>query len=972
MRINFLIIVIFFLVQQNFAKSTFFRAETDSLPPVFISLSGNSCTLGEEMDLDLEIADQSELAENPVSAYYTVGNDSQVLVDFTPSTGKDSISYSFTAIIPANAVSAAATGTLSLVFKDVHNNQSEPVSKNIYWFNETDPPEFVSLTGDTCIIGNEMFLNLSIKDQSGLSANPVIASYSVGDSESSLNFILQKKVSGERIYNFKGIIPANVTSSVAIGQLELVFSDSLNNLSVPITKNIYWISETIVPEIELHSPVYIAPLAGTRIKAKISDASGISQVYYQYSNDDGTNWTDLIEMSQSGSYYFADFPAQLLGTNIIYKIIAYDAAPEPNENSALGELHWTRDYVINESFESGNVLDRWSIESTNSTTWVRGGSAYYAPQDSLYQMILKKKAENQNEWLKSPPIYTGKFNYLKFWSKTNHGSTAGDHYYVKISKDGGSSWITIWDASSLPAEEISLYEEITIELPDQLIMQEIIIAFQGVSASGLKDDWYLDNISLISDLTEDDDAPIVKEIKGITNEMIGHEMVIDLTIWDRTGFSPDDPVLATYQIEDEDLEEVIFTAVKNQKSSVTQSYTATIPARNIPVSGTLFLYLKDILGTSNQEPYSYTIDWYGDINSPVITLNDLPEFVEPDENLQISATVEDESEVDVEIFYRMEDETDYTTKQMKKSGTNYTYTFPAQNKETRVYFQIVASETSTADLLVSVSEEQSVLWGEYSELTLTPNGWESSLGTDGSSAYSFGLNFETPVDKAFYLRRVEIAGGSTDLLVNWKVVKFDSVPTSQQIGTLSGSFETTGKQENDFTASYFTTLNNSRIYGKFAIIIDVPEVNSPAENFFAVSTTAENGNNSWFNKDGKWQNTANILNSYNCTFYLKALIKSETFTEINELIPEKTNLSQNYPNPFNPLTSIKYSLAEKGQVSLKVYNSKGQMIKKLVDKFCYAGSYNVTFNASEFNSGVFFYRLTTNHENLIKKMVFIK
>ncbi len=83
-------------------------------------------------------------------------------------------------------------------------------------------------------------------------------------------------------------------------------------------------------------------------------------------------------------------------------------------------------------------------------------------------------------------------------------------------------------------------------------------------------------------------------------------------------------------------------------------------------------------------------------------------------------------------------------------------------------------------------------------------------------------------------------------------------------------------------------------------------------------------------------------------------------------------LDQNYPNPFNPSTTISYSIKEKGMVELKIFNVLGEELKTLVDEYKFPGQYKITFNASEFNSGVYFYSLKVNDFNSTKKMVVIK
>lgn len=83
-------------------------------------------------------------------------------------------------------------------------------------------------------------------------------------------------------------------------------------------------------------------------------------------------------------------------------------------------------------------------------------------------------------------------------------------------------------------------------------------------------------------------------------------------------------------------------------------------------------------------------------------------------------------------------------------------------------------------------------------------------------------------------------------------------------------------------------------------------------------------------------------------------------------------LEQNYPNPFNPATTIKYSVARQGAVTLTIYNVMGQKITELVNGEKAPGHYSVSWNAARMASGVYFYRLTAGGQTLIRQMMLIK
>jgi len=88
--------------------------------------------------------------------------------------------------------------------------------------------------------------------------------------------------------------------------------------------------------------------------------------------------------------------------------------------------------------------------------------------------------------------------------------------------------------------------------------------------------------------------------------------------------------------------------------------------------------------------------------------------------------------------------------------------------------------------------------------------------------------------------------------------------------------------------------------------------------------------------------------------------------------PKTYVLSQNIPNPFNPSTIIQYELPEESQVTLQVYNTLGQEVASLVNEVQVAGNKTVVFDASNFPSGVYFYKLSAGSFTQIKKMLLIK
>jgi hypothetical protein len=103
------------------------------------------------------------------------------------------------------------------------------------------------------------------------------------------------------------------------------------------------------------------------------------------------------------------------------------------------------------------------------------------------------------------------------------------------------------------------------------------------------------------------------------------------------------------------------------------------------------------------------------------------------------------------------------------------------------------------------------------------------------------------------------------------------------------------------------------------------------------------------------------LGSY---FLLDDLSYSGTASAVDNasVSPQSFSLDQNYPNPFNPSTSIRFSVAQPGHVSLKVYNVLGVEVASLVNEQKDAGTFSTNWNAAGLPSGMYLYRLSVTSD----------
>lgn len=89
-------------------------------------------------------------------------------------------------------------------------------------------------------------------------------------------------------------------------------------------------------------------------------------------------------------------------------------------------------------------------------------------------------------------------------------------------------------------------------------------------------------------------------------------------------------------------------------------------------------------------------------------------------------------------------------------------------------------------------------------------------------------------------------------------------------------------------------------------------------------------------------------------------------------MPVAYSLGQNYPNPFNPQTVIEFSVADKGRVSLAIYDIVGRKVAEPVNAVLSPGKYHVAWNAHGVSSGMYFYAMTTDKFSSVRRMMLVK
>ena len=123
------------------------------------------------------------------------------------------------------------------------------------------------------------------------------------------------------------------------------------------------------------------------------------------------------------------------------------------------------------------------------------------------------------------------------------------------------------------------------------------------------------------------------------------------------------------------------------------------------------------------------------------------------------------------------------------------------------------------------------------------------------------------------------------------------------------------------------------------------------------------------------RNTGAVVDQGLLDAIMQAAGKGNTTSIIDKTnlnIPDKAQLEQNYPNPFNPATKIRYSLSKAGLVTLKVYDLMGEEVETLINEHKNIGIYEVSFDAANLPSGVYFYKIQADNYIETRKMLLIK
>jgi len=180
----------------------------------------------------------------------------------------------------------------------------------------------------------------------------------------------------------------------------------------------------------------------------------------------------------------------------------------------------------------------------------------------------------------------------------------------------------------------------------------------------------------------------------------------------------------------------------------------------------------------------------------------------------------------------------------------------------------------------------------------------------------------------------------------WDVIDGDSIYTYEYYGT--NISKTTTVHEDSWTCASYGTITDDQLtfYGGHQVW-DPETLTVPEDDDFACYRQ--------------------YLKAWKITGTIPVGIEAEEVS-----LAKDFTLYQNYPNPFNPATEIRFSIQNDANIKLAVYNTKGELVSNLKNEKMVKGLHTVNFDASKFNSGVYFYKLSVDGRAETKKMVLTK
>ena len=276
-----------------------------------------------------------------------------------------------------------------------------------------------------------------------------------------------------------------------------------------------------------------------------------------------------------------------------------------------------------------------------------------------------------------------------------------------------------------------------------------------------------------------------------------------------------------------------------------------------------------------------------------------------------------------------------------------------------------------------------------SNISLTPNmQWYSSTNaTSYHIEISTSPNFNTIVDSSTVTNtNYNVPSGKLNIALTY----FWRVKASNISGSSPWSVVWNFSTQIDLLAPILLSPSNGYVgtpisptldWDTMAIANNYTIQVSTLANFGVITDSATVIPTQYIVPNGKLQNfltyfwrvkASNVMGSSPWSSVWQFTVLVTGISQTNGIAPSDYKLYSNYPNPFNPATKVKFDIPKSTPAKLIVYDALGRTVETLVNKELPAGTYEYTWNASKYNSGIYFIRFVSDKYTETKRMVLLK
>jgi len=292
------------------------------------------------------------------------------------------------------------------------------------------------------------------------------------------------------------------------------------------------------------------------------------------------------------------------------------------------------------------------------------------------------------------------------------------------------------------------------------------------------------------------------------------------------------------------------------------------------------------------------------------------------------------------------------------------------NLDTDIYPEVLVATSATPSTIFVIDNDGSLIWDMEMGAQVKTALVTADFNNNGNNDICF-------IDYSGNIHLVDQAGND---LPNFPVDIGESVESTPVIvdmdanGTLDivfgdnagylHSIDITGDETNSFPINLGSSIKVAPSIGYADDDGDIEILVPNQTSYFLIDYKNSSGAVHWANFKRNPQRTGSALDP--------------TSGIEPEVVPVFTNtLGKNYPNPFNPDTNINFSLKEESYVNLKVYNTRGQLVKTLISENLQEGVHFTSWNGKDNNnkavaSGIYFYKMDSNNYSSTKKMILLK